>query len=67
VLGEFYATNELKGHIKRALDENGVTPQQLSEAILRTAFYAGWPAAVNAGGLAADAYKERGISLDKIQ
>ena len=61
------ATNELRGHINRALDQNKVTPQELSEAILHTAFYAGWPAAVNAGGLAAEAYKERGVSLDKLQ
>jgi 4-carboxymuconolactone decarboxylase len=61
------ATNELKGHIRRVLDQNKVPPQELSEAILHTAFYAGWPAAVNAGGLAAEAYKERGVSLDKLQ
>jgi len=61
------ATNELRGHINRALDQNKVTPQELSEAILHTAFYAGWPAAVNAGGLAADAFKERGVALDKLQ
>jgi 4-carboxymuconolactone decarboxylase len=61
------ATDELRGHIRRALDENKVTPQQLSEAILHTAFYAGWPSAVSAGGLAAEAFKERGVSLDKLQ
>jgi 4-carboxymuconolactone decarboxylase len=61
------ATSELRGHIRRALDQNKVTPQELSEAILQTAFYAGWPAAVNAGGLAAEAYKERGVDLDKLQ
>ena len=43
------ATSELRGHIGRALDENGVTQEEISEIILHTTFYAGWPSAVNAG------------------
>ncbi len=62
-LQALYATNQLRGHIARALDENGVTPEELSEIILHLTFYAGWPAAVNAGGLAAEAFEERGIPL----
>ena len=62
-LQALYATNQLRGHIRRALDENGVTPEELSEIILHLTFYAGWPAAVNAGGLAAEAFEERGIPL----
>ena len=62
-LQALYATNQLRGHIGRALDENGVTPEELSEMILHLTFYAGWPAAVNAGGLAATAFEERGIPL----
>jgi 4-carboxymuconolactone decarboxylase len=62
-----FATNELRAHIRRALDENGVTPQQLSEAILHTAFYTGWPAAVSAAGVAAEEFKQRGVALDKLQ
>jgi 4-carboxymuconolactone decarboxylase len=58
-----YFTNQLRGHIGRALDENGVTPEELSEIILHLTFYAGWPAAVNAGALAAEAFEERGIPL----
>ena len=58
-----YFTNQLRLHIGRALDENGVTPEELSEIILHLTFYAGWPAAVNAGGLAAEAFEERGIPL----
>ena len=58
-----YATNQLRGHIARALDENGVTPEELSEIILHLTFYSGWPTAVNAGGLAATAFEERGIPL----
>ena len=61
-----YTTNQLRSHIGRALDENGVTPQELSELILHVTFYAGWPAAVNAGGLAAEAYEERGVSFEGL-
>ena len=43
--------------------ENGVTPEELSEIIFHLTFYAGWPAAVNAGGFAAEAFEERGIPL----
>ena len=62
-----YATNELRIHIARALDENGVTPQELSEIILHVTFYAGWPGAVNAGRLATEAFEARGVSFDELQ
>ncbi len=62
-----YATNELRIHIGRALDENGVTPQELSEVILHVTFYAGWPGAVNAGRLATEAFEARGVSLSELQ
>ena len=62
-LQAMYATNQLRVHIGRALDENGVAPEELSEIILHLTFYAGWPAAVNAGVLAAEAFEERGIPL----
>jgi 4-carboxymuconolactone decarboxylase len=39
-----YRTNELPFHMKRAL-ENGVTREELVEAITHLAFYAGWPPA----------------------
>ena len=61
-----YTTNQLRTHIGRALDENEVTPQELSELILHVTFYAGWPAAVNAGSLAAEAYEERGVSFEEL-
>ncbi len=61
-----YATNELRTHIDRALDENGVTPQEISEVILHVTFYAGWPAAVNAGRLATAAFEARGIDLSQL-
>jgi 4-carboxymuconolactone decarboxylase len=62
-----YATSELRTHIGRALDENGVTPQEISEVILHLTFYAGWPKAVNAGRLAAEAFEARGVSFADIE
>ncbi len=43
-LVSLYRSNELPGHIRRALD-NGVTREELSELITHLAFYAGWPVA----------------------
>ena len=42
-----YRTNELPGHLQRALD-NGVTRDELVELITHLAFYAGWPSAMTA-------------------
>jgi 4-carboxymuconolactone decarboxylase len=49
-----YRTNELPFHLRRAV-ENGVTRDELIEAIVHLAFYAGWPAANTAVGIARDA------------
>jgi 4-carboxymuconolactone decarboxylase len=46
-----YRTNELPFHMKRAL-ENGVTKEELVEVITHLAFYAGWPPASTAVGIA---------------
>jgi 4-carboxymuconolactone decarboxylase len=51
VLTALYRTEELKGHMKRALD-NGVTEDEIRGLITHLAFYAGWPTAVNAGRVA---------------
>ena len=67
VLQAMRATSELRTHIGRGLDANGVTPQEVSEVILHVTFYAGWPNAVNAGRVAAEAFEERGVSLDDLQ
>lgn len=42
-----YRTDQLRGHIRRALD-NGVTKDEISEVITHMAFYSGWPTAANA-------------------
>jgi 4-carboxymuconolactone decarboxylase len=52
-----YRTNELPFHLKRAL-ENGVTREELIETITHLAFYAGWPCAATAIGIARKVFEE---------
>ena len=51
VLIALYRTQELRGHMVRAI-ENGVTKEELYGLITHLAFYSGWPTAVNAGRVA---------------
>jgi len=53
VLTAMYRTEELKGHMQRALD-NGVTKEEILELITHVTFYAGWPTGVNAARVAKD-------------
>jgi 4-carboxymuconolactone decarboxylase len=39
--------DQLRHHLNRALD-NGVSPEELAEAITHLAFYQGWPSAMSA-------------------
>lgn len=57
VLTALYRTDELRGHMRRALD-NGVTQDELRGLITHLAFYAGWPTAVNAGRVAAEIFED---------
>ena len=57
VLTALYRTDELKGHMQRALD-NGVTKDEIRGMITLLAFYAGWPCAVNAGRGAVEVFGE---------
>ena len=57
VLTATYRTDELRGHMQRALD-NGVTQDELRGLITHLAFYAGWPTAVNAGRVAAEVFED---------
>jgi 4-carboxymuconolactone decarboxylase len=50
-----YRTNQLPGHLQRALD-NGVTRDELIEAITHLAFYAGWPSAMTAAQIAKEVF-----------
>src|SRR5580698_10134390 len=48
-----YRPDELPAHLARAC-ENGVTKEELSEAITHLAFYGGFPAAISASAIAND-------------
>ena len=50
-----YRQNELPFHLKKAI-ENGVTRDELVEAITHLAFYAGWPTASTAIGIMRDTF-----------
>ena len=57
VLVALSRTEELRGHMRRALD-NGVTKEELGGLITHLAFYAGWPTAVNAGRVALEIFDD---------
>jgi 4-carboxymuconolactone decarboxylase len=57
VLTALYRTDELRGHMRRAID-NGVTKEELFGMITHLAFYSGWPTAVNAGRVAAEIFED---------
>ena len=56
-LTALYRTDQLRGHIRRALD-NGVTREEIGEVITHMAFYAGWPVAANAVRVAKEVFDE---------
>jgi 4-carboxymuconolactone decarboxylase len=55
-----YRLNELPFHLKFAL-QNGVTKDELVETITHLAFYAGWPCASTAVGIARKVFDEVGV------
>lgn len=57
VLAALYRTDELRGHMNRAID-NGVTKEELFGLITHIAFYSGWPTAVNAGRIAMEMFAD---------
>ncbi len=57
-LTAMYRTDQLGGHLTRALN-NGVTAEELGEAISHLALYAGWPSAMTAARLLKKALEER--------
>ena len=57
VLTALYRTEQLRVHIRRAL-ANGVTKEEIGEVITHMAFYAGWPTAANAVGVAKAVFDE---------
>ncbi|HVW74521.1 MAG TPA: carboxymuconolactone decarboxylase family protein [Rhizomicrobium sp.] len=58
-LVSLYRVNELPFHLKRAR-ENGVTREELVEAITHLAFYSGWPTASSAIAIADRVFQENG-------
>jgi len=56
-LTALYRSDQLQGHIERAL-ANGVTREEIGELITHMAFYAGWPAAMTAGRIAKRVFDE---------
>ena len=56
-LVSLYRVNELPFHLKRAI-ANGVSKDELIEAITHLAFYAGWPAAMTAVQAARKAFED---------
>ena len=49
--------DQLRSRLARAR-ENGVTEQELIEAITHLAFYAGWPSAITAISVAKDVFQK---------
>ena len=58
------ASDQLRGHIGRALN-NGLTPDEIAEVITHVAFYAGWPAGVNAAVIAGEVFAERNVQVGR--
>jgi 4-carboxymuconolactone decarboxylase len=58
-LAALYRTEQLGFHLRRAL-ENGLTQDELVEAITHLAFYAGWPNAMTAITQLKDIVEESG-------
>ncbi|SDY30898.1 4-carboxymuconolactone decarboxylase [Variovorax sp. YR266] len=50
--------DQLRSHMSRALD-NGLSKDELAEALTHLAFYAGWPNAVTATGVAREVFATR--------
>lgn len=55
VLTALYRTDQLRGHVARAL-RNGVTKDEIGEIITHMALYAGWPTAANAALVAKEVF-----------
>jgi 4-carboxymuconolactone decarboxylase len=56
---------QLSGHIRLGLD-NGLKPSEISALITHLAFYAGWPNAMSAAGVAKQIFTDRNIPAEQI-
>lgn len=59
-------TEQMPGHFNRALD-NGIKPVEITALITHLAFYAGWPDAISAMGVAKKVFKRRGIGIEQFR
>lgn len=50
--------DQLRSHLAPALD-NGLSKDEISEALTHLAFYAGWPNAIGAAGVAREVFASR--------
>jgi 4-carboxymuconolactone decarboxylase len=50
--------DQLRSHLARALD-NGMSKEEISEALTHLAFYAGWPNAIGAASVAREVFADR--------
>ncbi len=55
-----YRTEQLRGHVGRGLD-NGLTKDEIVEAITHVMFYGGWPVGVNGAQVAAEVFADRNL------
>ncbi|HEY4140705.1 MAG TPA: carboxymuconolactone decarboxylase family protein [Pseudolabrys sp.] len=53
-----YRPDQLRSHLDRALN-NGLTQEELIEAITHLAFYAGWPSAMTALDIAKEVFAKK--------
>ena len=58
------ASDQLSSHLKRGLG-NGLTQEEIAETITLLAFYAGWPAAMNAVQVARQTLEKTDQNLGK--
>ena len=59
-----YRPAQLPGHIKRALD-NGITREEIIEAITHLAFYSGWPGSLSAAQIAKEVFDKLDVEGSK--
>ncbi len=55
-----YATEEIRAHVRRGLD-NGLTQAEISELIAHVLVYSGFPTGVNAARVATEVFQERNL------
>jgi len=53
-----YRGDQLRGHLERALN-NGLSKDEIIEAITHLAFYAGWPCAMTGARIAKEVFEAR--------